>query len=101
MMDSVFSLGGAMVSFDGSYPGWKPNMNSTILHLAKEVYLNKFGKEPEAKAVHAGLECGILGGTYPNWDMISFGPTMLAPHSPMRGCMFLLCRNSGISFWRY
>ena len=82
MVDSVFSLGGAMVSFDGSYPGWKPNMDSEILKLAKEVYQKKFGKVPETKAVHAGLECGILGGTYPNWDMISFGPTMLAPHSP-------------------
>jgi len=81
-IDSVFSLGGAMVSFDGSYPGWKPNMDSPILKLAKEVYEKKYGKVPEAKAVHAGLECGILGGTYPNWDMISFGPTMLAPHSP-------------------
>jgi dipeptidase D len=82
MVDSVFSLGGAMVSFDGSYPGWKPNMNSEILKLAKEVYQKKYGKVPETKAVHAGLECGILGGTYPNWDMISFGPTMVAPHSP-------------------
>jgi dipeptidase D len=82
MIDSVFSLGGAMISFDGSYPGWKPNMDSSILKLAKDVYQKKFGKEPEAQAVHAGLECGILGGTYPNWDMISFGPTMVAPHSP-------------------
>ena len=82
MIDSVFSLGGAMISFDGSYPGWKPNMDSSILKLAKDVYQKKFGKEPEATAVHAGLECGILGGTYPNWDMISFGPTMVAPHSP-------------------
>ena len=81
-IDSVFSLGGAMVSFDGSYPGWKPNMDSPVLKLAKEVYQKKYGKVPEAKAVHAGLECGILGGTYPNWDMISFGPTMMAPHSP-------------------
>jgi dipeptidase D len=82
MIDSVFSLGGAMISFDGSYPGWKPNMDSSILKLAKDVYQKKFDKEPEATAVHAGLECGILGGTYPNWDMISFGPTMVAPHSP-------------------
>lgn len=82
MVDSVFSLGGAMVSFDGSYPGWKPNMDSQILKLAKEIYHRKFGKIPETKAVHAGLECGILGGTYPDWDMISFGPTMVAPHSP-------------------
>lgn len=81
-IDSVFSLGGAMVSFDGAYPGWKPNMASPILKQMKEIYQKKYGKVPEAKAVHAGLECGILGAAYPNWDMISFGPTMLAPHSP-------------------
>jgi len=82
MIDSVFSLGGAMVSFDGSYPGWKPNMDSAILKLSEEVYRKKFGKDPVVTAVHAGLECGILGGTYPNWDMISFGPTIVHPHSP-------------------
>ncbi len=71
-----------MISFDGSYPGWRPNMDSSILKLAKEVYQKKFDKVPETKAVHAGLECGLLGGTYPDWDMISFGPTMVAPHSP-------------------
>ncbi len=48
----------------------------------KEVYKNKFGKVPEVKVIHAGLECGILGATYPNWDMISFGPTIRNPHSP-------------------
>ncbi len=97
MVDSVFSLGGAMVSFDGSYPGWKPNMDSEILKLAKEVYKNKFGKVPETKAVHAGLECGILGGTYPNWDMISFGPTMIAPHSPDERVNI----SSVQKFWNY
>ena len=82
MVDSVFALGGAMVSFDGDYPGWKPNMDSQILALMKEVYQNKFGRTPEVLGIHAGLECGILGAAYPNWDMISFGPTMRSPHSP-------------------
>ena len=82
MVDSVFALGGAMVSFDGDYPGWKPNMDSQILALMKEVYHNKFGRTPEVLGIHAGLECGILGAAYPNWDMISFGPTMRSPHSP-------------------
>jgi len=45
-------------------------------------YENQFGKKPEIKAIHAGLECGLLGGIYPNWDMISFGPTIRFPHSP-------------------
>jgi dipeptidase D len=40
------------------------------------------GVEPGVVAMHAGLECGILGATYPNWDMISIGPTIQHPHSP-------------------
>ncbi|PLX13204.1 MAG: cytosol nonspecific dipeptidase [Marinilabiliales bacterium] len=66
----------------GAYPGWKPNPESPILKEMKEVYNNKFGKIPEVKVIHAGLECGILGDTYTNWDMISFGPTIRNPHSP-------------------
>ncbi|MFA5329000.1 MAG: aminoacyl-histidine dipeptidase [Prolixibacteraceae bacterium] len=81
-MDSVFSLAGANVRFSGGYPGWKPNMDSPILKTMLQVYNDKFGRVPEIKAIHAGLECGILGGTYPNWDMISFGPTIRFPHSP-------------------
>jgi dipeptidase D len=79
---SVFDLAGATSVFDGSYPGWKPNPASPILKTMQEIYNNKFGKIPEIKAIHAGLECGILGGAYPNWDMISFGPTIRYPHSP-------------------
>jgi dipeptidase D len=48
----------------------------------KNVYKSMFGKEPEVKAVHAGLECGLIGGIYPNMDMISCGPTIRHPHSP-------------------
>ena len=82
MVDSVFALGGAMVSFSGDYPGWKPNMDSQILAEMKSIYQAKFGRIPAVLGIHAGLECGILGGVYPNWDMISFGPTMRSPHSP-------------------
>ncbi|SEH05337.1 Cytosol non-specific dipeptidase [Candidatus Venteria ishoeyi] len=81
-IESVFALAGAKVQFDGAYPGWKPNMDSPILKTMQEVYNNKYGKIPEIKAIHAGLECGLLGGVYPNWDMISFGPTIRFPHSP-------------------
>jgi len=81
-VESVFSLAGGMVRFDGGYPGWKPNMDSAILKRMQKIYENKFGKVPEIKAIHAGLECGILGANYPHWDMISFGPTMRFPHSP-------------------
>jgi len=79
---AVFELAGAEVSFSGSYPGWKPNMESPILKTMQDVYNRRFGRIPEIKAIHAGLECGILGGKYPEWDMISFGPTIRFPHSP-------------------
>ncbi|MBN2612098.1 MAG: aminoacyl-histidine dipeptidase [Bacteroidales bacterium] len=79
---ALFELAGAEVNFTGSYPGWKPNPGSAILNTMKEVYHKKFGKVPEVKAIHAGLECGIIGGIYPNLDMISFGPTIRSPHSP-------------------
>ena len=82
MMESVFTLAGAEVRFDGAYPGSKPNPNSEILETMKKVYNDKFGRVPELKAIHAGLECGLLGAVYPKWDMISFGPTIRNPHSP-------------------
>jgi len=82
MIDSVFTLAGGQTILDGDYPGWKPNPDSAILREMKEIYNNKFGKIPDIKAIHAGLECGLLGGVYPNFDMISFGPTIRYPHSP-------------------
>ncbi|MDD3878322.1 MAG: aminoacyl-histidine dipeptidase [Bacteroidales bacterium] len=82
MVESVFRLAGAEVKHEGAYPGWKPNMNSAILKVCGEIYHKMYGKIPEIKAIHAGLECGLLGGVYPHWDMISFGPTIRSPHSP-------------------
>jgi dipeptidase D len=81
-LEAVFSLAGAKVTLTGSYPGWQPNVESEILEAMKEIYSKKFGKQPELLAMHAGLECGILGATYTNWDMISIGPTIKYPHSP-------------------
>lgn len=79
---AVFHLIDAKVELQGEYPGWKPNLDSPILKTCREVYNKEFGKIPEIKAIHAGLECGLLGGVYPNLDMISFGPTIRFPHSP-------------------
>ncbi|PTN10236.1 aminoacyl-histidine dipeptidase [Mangrovibacterium marinum] len=79
---ALFSLAGAKVKFSGSYQGWNPNMDSPILKTMQGIFEAKYGKLPQIKAIHAGLECGILGGTYPHWDMISFGPTIRFPHSP-------------------
>jgi dipeptidase D len=81
-MTSVFELAGATVIHDGTYPGWKPNADSAILNTMKKVYQDKFGKTPEVKVIHAGLECGIIGDVFKGMDMISFGPTIRYPHSP-------------------
>ncbi len=75
-------LAGAKVSQPEGYPGWTPNLESPLLKTLKEVYKKMFQKEPEVGAVHAGLECGIIGEKFPGMDMISFGPTIEHPHSP-------------------
>ncbi|GHT65837.1 aminoacyl-histidine dipeptidase [Bacteroidia bacterium] len=80
-MESVLKLAGITCSFTGGYPGWNPNINSPILKLMSELYEKMFNKKPNVRAVHAGLECGLLGNKYPNWDMISCGPNILNPHS--------------------
>ncbi|HCS88420.1 MAG TPA: cytosol nonspecific dipeptidase [Bacteroidales bacterium] len=82
MIDSCFALAGAKVEFSGSYPGWKPNVDSHILRLMQKTYHEEFGEEPRVITIHAGLECGIIGRNYLGMDMISFGPTIMHPHSP-------------------
>jgi len=79
---AVFQLINAEVKLAGGYPGWKPNMKSPILKTMSSVYNDLYKKIPEIKAIHAGLECGLIGGVYPKLDMISFGPTIRYPHSP-------------------
>ena len=79
---SIFQLGGAEVTGGSGYPGWKPNLNSAILKLAKSTYKSLHDKDPEVKAIHAGLECGIIGAKYPGMDMVSMGPTLEGVHSP-------------------
>jgi len=79
---SVFELGGAEVKQGDGYPGWKPNLDSEILAVAKSTYRSMYGRDPEVKAIHAGLECGIIGERYPGMDMVSFGPTLEGVHSP-------------------
>jgi dipeptidase D len=81
-VSTIFALGGADVRTADGYPGWKPNLQSPILKVARDTYKKMFGTEPAVKAVHAGLECGIIGERYPGMDMVSFGPTMTGVHSP-------------------
>ena len=79
---SCFELAGFDVDFEGTYPGWLPNLNSEILVIVENIYKELFKENPRVEACHAGLECGILGQNYPTIDMISFGPTIRGAHSP-------------------
>lgn len=83
---ATFKLAGAIVSHTDGYPGWTPNTDSKILHIAEEAYRRLFNKDPQIMAIHAGLECGLFREKYPNLDMISFGPTLRDVHSP-RECI--------------
>ncbi len=79
---AVFRLAGVETETGDGYPGWTPNMDSELLKISKGVYKNLFGDEPEVKAIHAGLETGLLGSKFKQLDMISFGPTIQGAHSP-------------------
>ena len=81
-LESVFALAGAKVEYGSSYGGWQPNIKSEILGVMQRVYEQKFGRTPNVKVMHAGLECGIIQTVYPDMDMISFGPDLQYPHSP-------------------
>lgn len=81
-VESIFRMSGADVTGTDGYPGWKPDLNSEILKVAQSTYKQLYGKEPEVKAIHAGLECGIIGERMGKMDMISFGPTLEGVHSP-------------------
>ncbi len=85
-MESVFKLAGCNIRFTGGYSGWAPHAASPILATMKKVYKDLYKQEPKVMAIHAGLECGILAGAYPHWDMVSMGPTLLSPHSPDERC---------------
>ncbi len=82
---AVLELGQAKVKTGEGYPGWKPNLNSAILKLLSDVYKDLYKSEAAVMAIHAGLECGILGNKYPGLDMVSFGPTITNAHSPDEG----------------
>ncbi len=81
-MASLLNLAGGEVEFSTGYPGWKPNLASPVLKRVIECHEKLFHKKPEVKAIHAGLECGIIGERYPDMDMVSFGPTIIGAHSP-------------------
>jgi len=81
-VEAAFFLGSFDVEHHGEYPGWKPNLKSHILEVCVASYKKLFGHEPEIKAIHAGLECGLFLEKFPHLDMISFGPTLRNVHAP-------------------
>ncbi|MFD2231053.1 aminoacyl-histidine dipeptidase [Alkalimarinus sediminis] len=82
LIESVFADIDAKVVCDNGYPGWQPAPASPLLKVMQGVYQETFNQEAKIQVIHAGLECGLLGEKYPEWDMISFGPTIRGAHSP-------------------
>jgi dipeptidase D len=96
-IQALSELAGARIVQSQGYPGWEPNLKSELLKRLTELYKKIFAKEPLVKAIHAGLECGIIGEKFPGMDMISFGPTIEHPHSPEERVHVGSVEN----FWRF
>ena len=79
---SLFALSGTRAEQSGYYPGWKPNPASSLLAKCQSAFRETYGADAKTQVVHAGLECGIIGGKYPDMDMVSFGPTIHGAHAP-------------------
>lgn len=85
LQQSVLALArayGLAVKTAVGYPGWQPDLDSPLLAQARALHAQLFGSVPAVKAIHAGLECGILKGKKPDLDILSFGPTIRGAHSP-------------------
>lgn len=95
MVASTFYMINADVEQSQGYPGWKPDPDSDILRLTADAYRRLFQQEPQILAIHAGLECGLVGAIYPGMDMVSFGPTIKGAHSPDER----LDIDSTVKFW--
>ncbi len=94
---AAFELIGGTVEFTGGYPGWVPNPSAPIIHLMADIYQELFNSKLKVLAIHAGLECGIIGRNYPKMEMVSFGPTIKGPHSPDERANI----KSLQKFWKY
>lgn len=96
-ISGLFSLLGGSVELTGRYPGWEPSPDASIVRLMTDIYSDLFDEQPHVSAVHAGLECGILGTHYPEMEMISFGPNIRGAHSPDERVQI----SSVQKFWRF
>ena len=97
MVATACRLAGFETEKSGSYPGWKPEPTSEIVQKLQSVHEKVFGEPAKLIAMHAGLECGVIGEKYPGMQMASFGPTIVAPHSPNERVEI----PSVEGFWRY
>ena len=97
MVAAACRLAGFESEHAGSYPGWKPEPQSEIVQKCKEVFREVFGSETRLVAMHAGLECGVIGEKYPGMQLISFGPQIESPHSPNERVGIA----SVAEFWKY
>jgi dipeptidase D len=95
VVEACFRLAGADVQMTDGYPGWKPNITSEILKITRQSYIRLFGKEPLIRAIHAGLECGLIYEKNKEIDMISFGPTIRGAHTPEE----MINIDTVIMFW--
>jgi dipeptidase D len=95
MVEACLKLAGAEVQQTDGYPGWKPNISSEILKITRLSYLKLFGREPKVRAIHAGLECGLIYEKNKAIDMISFGPTIRGAHTPEE----MINIKSTMMFW--
>lgn len=82
----IFEFAGAKIKFFGGYPGWTPKPDTPVNKLIDDLHVKMFGTPMNVLATHGGLECALLGAKYPNWEMVSIGPTILYPHSPDEKC---------------
>ncbi len=94
---AVFELAGAQVQVSNAYPGWAPIKESPIMSFMQKVHEDCFNKPAKIQVIHAGLECGLLGAVYPDWQMISFGPKIRGAHSPQERVSI----SSVQQFWIY
>lgn len=86
MQECCFGMAGMKVEYSGQYGAWQPNFESPITAIMEKVYKETFNEEAKVQVCHAGLECSIIGGVYPNMDLVSFGPTLRSPHTPNERC---------------
>ncbi len=96
-VQSIAELSGGTITHNDAYPGWKPNLKSEVLAATQRVHERALGKKPELKAVHAGLECGVIGEKLPGMDMVSIGPWIESPHSPSERVNI----PSVATFWKF